>query len=386
MDSCLALRKFVIPEFIFGADARLLVSRYANNLHLKRVLLVSDAGVAKAGWTSEVAQLLETADIKTVTFLGVSPNPRDYEIMEGCRLYEAEHCEGIVAIGGGSAIDAAKGVGIVASNGRHILDYEGVDNIPLPMPPLIAIPTTGGTSADVSQFAIINDVSRRVKIAIISKSALADVALIDPLTLCTMDPLLTAATGMDALTHAIEAYVSNASSAITDEQAKQAIALLWKYLPLCIDNPTDVEARGNVMLASLLAGMAFSNASLGCVHAMAHSLGGYLDLPHGECNALLLPHVMEYNYSLASERYDCVGTLCDQNLQGLNSSERKKKIIAAICDLRRRVGITWTLGNKGLRPDDIAILSRNAIQDACNATNPRSPTANDLATIFHEAL
>ncbi len=193
-------------------------------------------------------------------------------------------------------MDCAKGIGIVSTNRKNILDIEGIDNVPIPGPPLICIPTTSGTSADVSQFAIINDTVEKRKIAIISKTVVPDVALIDPLTTLTMPAYLTACTGIDALVHAVEAYVSTANSPLLDLHALEAVRLVCTNLPQVLAAPTDLELRGKMTLASLQAGLAFSNASLGAVHAMAHSLGGLLDLPHGECNALLLDHVVNFNY------------------------------------------------------------------------------------------
>lgn len=386
MSRILELRKFVVPEFVFGAQARRLVGRYAQSLRMQNILLVSDVGLQKQRWLGEVEALLRESGAQVMGYLHVSPNPRDHEIMSGARLFMDSHCDGIVALGGGSVIDAAKGIGIVASNGGSILDYEGVDKIARPMPPLIAIPTTAGTAADISQFAIVNDTSRRVKIAIVSKSSIPDVALIDPETLCSMDPQLTACTGMDALTHAIEAYVSNASSPITDGHALHAIGLVWKHLKRSVEAPLDLEARGEMMLASLTAGMAFSNASLGCVHAMAHSLGGLLDLPHGECNALLLPHVMRYNYGHASERFDQIAHIFGLPQEGLDSQQRREQLALAVEGLAQSIGLDWTLGSRGLTPDLIPRLSSTAIHDPCNATNPRRPSEGDLAALFSEAL
>ena len=386
MSHILELRKFVVPEFVFGAQARKLVGRYAQSLRMQNILLVSDVGLQKQRWLSETEALLRESGALVMNYLHISPNPRDHEIMSGARLFMDSHCDGIVALGGGSVIDAAKGIGIVASNGGSILDYEGVDKIARPMPPHIAIPTTAGTAADISQFAIINDTSRQVKIAIVSKSSIPDVALVDPETLCSMDPVLTACTGMDALTHAIEAYVSNAASPITDGHALHAIGLVWKFLKRSVEAPLDLEARGEMMLASLTAGMAFSNASLGCVHAMAHSLGGLLDLPHGECNALLLPHVMRYNYGHAPERFDQIAHTFGLPLEGLGSQQRCEQVAQAVEGLGQSIGLDWTLGSRGLTRDLIPRLSSTAIHDPCNATNPRRPSEGDLAVLFSEAL
>ena len=380
------LRKFLAPEFVFGADARRLVGRYARKLGAHRVLLASDPGVAAAGWTGEAADLLEAEGLAVTPFLEIAPNPRDHQVMAGAERYRESGSDFIVAVGGGSAMDCAKGIGIVATNGGHILDYEGVDRVPVPMPPLICIPTTGGTSADVSQFAIINNTSEHVKIAIISKTLVPDVALIDPGTLVTMDPYLTACTGMDALVHAIEAFVSNAHSPITDMHALEAIRLVATHLEASVAHPGDYELRSQIMLASLQAGLAFSNASLGCVHAMAHSLGGYKDLPHGECNALLLPHVLDYNFPVAPERFLRIGAALGGDFRGLGEQESRARLIRMVIDLRAACGIQGGLGDRGVRGDDVGRLAAKAIEDPCNATNPRPPSLEDLKAIYSEAL
>ncbi len=250
---------------------------------------------------------LKAEGLPYTVFFEVTSNPRAQEVMAGARSYSDEHCNIIVAIGGGSPMDCAKGIGIVSSNKKHILEFEGVDQVPIPGPPFICIPTTAGSSADVSQFAIINDTERMVKIAIISKTVVPDVALIDPATTTTMDAHLTACTGMDALSHGMEAFVSNAHSPITDLHSMEAIRLIAANLLPTIAMPENIDMRSKMMLGSLHAGLAFSNASLGAVHAMAHSLGGYLDLPHGECNALLLEHVVAFNFDAASKRYRLIG-------------------------------------------------------------------------------
>jgi len=213
------LRKFVAPEFVFGSGSRKLVGRYATNLGAKRVLLVTDPGVIAAGWAGDVADVLIESGIAYSLFSAVTPNPKAEEVMAGVRHYEANECDIIVSVGGGSVTDCAKGIGIASANKSHILDFEGVDNVPLPPPPLICVPTTAGTSADVSQFAIITDTAERVKIAIISKAVVPDVSLVDPDTCFTMDPYLTACTGLDALVHAIEAFVSQANGPMSDLHA-----------------------------------------------------------------------------------------------------------------------------------------------------------------------
>jgi alcohol dehydrogenase class IV len=380
------LRKFVAPEIVFGVGAIDRVGQYATLYGARRVLVVSDPGVVAAGWTGKVLASLETAGLPYSLFTAVSPNPRSDEVMAGAEKHRIEQCDLIVAVGGGSVIDCAKGIGIVVSNPGSILNYEGIDRIAAPMPPLICIPTTAGTSADVSQFAIITNQQKRTKVAIISKAVVPDVAIIDPQTLTTMDPYLTACTGMDALVHAIEAYVSNASSPLTDLHALQAIKLIGGHLLPSISSSANLEHRIQMMLGSLEAGLAFSNASLGAVHAMAHSLGGYLDLPHGECNAMLLEHVVAFNYLEAGDRYRDVGKSLGLDVERMSVSESQRAVFYEIRRLRTESGIDGGLEARGVRVADIGDLAANAVRDACMVTNPRSAVKRDLEVIFEEAL
>jgi alcohol dehydrogenase class IV len=379
------LRKFVAPETIFGVGALLVAGQYASKFGMARPLVVTDQGIVDAGWADRVMESLAAFDIEGVVFSSVSPNPRAEEVMAGALAYMENGCDGIVAVGGGSPMDCAKGIGIVVSNGGHILDYEGVDKIIVPMPPLICIPTTAGTSADVSQFAIINDTERKTKIAIISKTIIPDVALIDPQTLATKSPYLVACTGMDALAHAVEAFVSSAHSAMTDLHALEAVRLIKESLLSSLQHPEDMELRAKTMLASMQAGLAFSNASLGAVHAMAHSLGGYKDLPHGECNAMLLPHVIDFNFPAAPERFRVIAEAMGIDCRGLNTREVRQRLLQAMMDLRNAVGIREHLGQKGIHVGDIPILSAKAVLDPCLVTNPKTATTRDIQVIYEEA-
>ena len=380
------LRKFVVPEFIFGVGARHKVGLYANNFNAKRVLIVTDPGVVTAGWLHELEADLDEAFIDHVLFSDVTPNPRDHQVMSGVSVYRDSGCDLIVALGGGSVIDCAKGISVVVANGGHILDYEGVDAIPLPGPPLICIPTTAGTAADISQFAIINAVDRHTKIAIISKIVVPDVALVDPETTLTLPPDLTAFTGLDALTHAIEAFASSASSPISDVHALAAVRGIKDNLLKSFTNPGDLVAREQMMLASLQAGMAFSNASLGATHAMAHSLGGYLDLPHGECNALLLPAVMDFNFNASEERYARIGEALGLDMRSGTRGGKLARIVDDIHALRRAAGIEGGLAARGVSSGAVADLAEHAMRDSCIYTNPRRASAADIRTIYAESL
>ncbi|HEY8907603.1 MAG TPA: alcohol dehydrogenase-like regulatory protein ErcA [Rhodoferax sp.] len=385
-ETMLELRKFVAPEFIYGTGALTQIGRYAKNFGAQKALVVTDPGVAQTVWLGKVLASLHAENIPWAVFKEVTPNPKDDEVAAGVRSYRDNRCDIIIAVGGGSPMDCAKGIGIAFANGNNVLEFEGVDEVPMPGPPLICVPTTAGTSADVSQFAIINDTTRKVKIAIISKTVVPDVALIDPETTTTMPPELTAATGLDALVHAMEAYVSNASSPITDLNALAAIPLLVGNIVPAIEHPLDMKYRNNMMLGSLLAGLAFSNASLGLVHAMAHSLGGLLGLPHGICNALLLNHVVDFNHAFAAERYDRIGQAMGVEMNGMSAGDRKAALLSAIVVLRERTGIRTTIGALGVTRADISQLALNAFNDPCFATNPRKGSAQEIEKIYEAAL
>lgn len=385
-DNAFELRKFVVPEFVFGAGALNLVGRYAKNFGARKALVVTDPGVAKTVWLSHVLEVLNAEQIACVIFQDVTPNPKNHEVSAGVEFYRDNGCDIIIAVGGGSPMDCAKGIGIAFENDKDVLAFEGVDEVQRPGPPLICIPTTAGSSADISQFAIINDTIRKVKIAIISKTVVPDVSLIDPETTTTMPTELTAATGLDALVHAMEAYVSNASSPITDMNALAAIPLLVRNLVPSIEQPLDITYRNNMMMGSLLAGMAFSNASLGLVHAMSHSLGGLSGLSHGMCNAMLLDHVVDFNYASAPERYDRIGIAMGLELEGLSAEERKAALLQGLIGLRTAVGIDSTLGTLGITQADIHHLAVNAFNDPCLATNPCAATVQEIEGLYEKAL
>jgi len=385
VDSSL-LRKFVAPEYIFGIGARHLAGRYAKNLGARKVMVVSDPGVVNAGWTQQVIDSLAREELETTLFTAVSPNPVAEEVMAGAEAYRSSGCNALVAVGGGSPIDCAKGIGIVSSNHKHILTFEGIDQVHSAIPLLICIPTTGGTSADVSQFAIIRDVQRKTKIAIVSKSVVPDLSLIDPETLSSMDPYLTACTGMDALTHAIEAFVSSAHSPMTDLHALEAIRLLSNHLLPAVNHPDDPHLRSQVMLGSLQAGLAFSNAILGATHAMAHSLGGYLDLAHGECNAILLDHVISFNLNTVPERFDQIANALGMNLSGLPHRQKQLALMKKIRQMKDQSGINRSLSTLGVSRSDLPALSETALRDPCMITNPRQPTKRDIEVIYEEAF
>lgn len=382
----LELRKFVAPEFIFGAGALALAGQYARNLGGSRTLVVSDPNIEAAGWVQPVLERLEEAGLGFVVFEQVTPNPRIEEAMAGAEMFAANACDIIVAIGGGSVIDCAKCIGVLVSSGGSILDYTGVDNVHAPMPPTICIPTTGGTAADVSQFAVITNRQSMRKLLIISKAVLPDISLIDPATLTTLDPFLTACTGLDALVHAIEAFVSSGHSPLTDLHALEALRLISANLLKSIAEPLNIEYRTGMMLGSLEAGLAFSNASLGAVHAMAHSVGGVKDLPHGECNALLFDRVVDFNYPAAEERYRAIAVAMGLEVKGVSGNELRRQLVSYLRHLREMAGLHNTLSETGLHRTEVRELSEVALDDPCIVTNPRVPCRRDIEVMYEESL
>jgi alcohol dehydrogenase class IV len=378
----MVLRKFVAPEIIFGRGARSLAGRYARNLGGSRVFVVTDEGVAGAGWLEPVLRNLAEEGLGSVVYSDVRPNPTASMVMRGAELYSSEGCDLILPLGGGSPMDCAKAIGAVHANGGNVLDFVGVDKIPLPCPPVICIPTTAGSAADISQFAIIKNEDTGIKHAIVSKSIVPDVALVDPDTTLTMDGTLTASTGLDALTHAFEAYVSRANSPLTDVHALKSVEMVHTFLLRAMDDLSNPDCRTGMMLASLHAGLAFSNASLGVVHALSHSLGGLLDLPHGECNSLLLRHGAEANFSSAPDRFT---DLLERFGGPAETGDVLQELLVRLDTLREKAGLPGRLRDIGLHEDLLPEIAEAAYADPCMITNPRSLSRFDLEGILRNA-
>lgn len=289
------LLKFHAPEIVFGIDSMVEAAHAAVRLGALRPMLVTDPGLIEAGWSDEMVGHLKEQGVTAGVWSDLTPNPKDHEIAAGLEKYAEHGCDVIVAVGGGSVIDAAKGVAILAANGGDILDYEGVDKAQMPIPPLVVVPSTSGTGADVSQFCIVTDTTRNTKITILGRALVPDITVIDPRLLTTMPEWLNAATGLDALTHGIEAFVSLGHNQLTDHHALRAVQMVTDNLVRTIERPHDMSARVLMAQAALEAGLAFTNAILGAAHAMSHQVGGLLDLPHGVINGILLPHVIRFN-------------------------------------------------------------------------------------------
>ncbi|MCQ4145373.1 L-threonine dehydrogenase [Vogesella sp. AC12] len=352
----------------------------------RHALIVTDAGLARAGVAAKVAALLQAQDIEATIFSGAQPNPTVANVEAGLALLREKRCDCVISLGGGSPHDCAKGIALVATNGGHIGDYEGVDKSAKPQLPLIAINTTAGTASEMTRFCIITDQTRHIKMAIVDRNVTPILSVNDASLMLAKPAALTAATGMDALTHAIEAYVSTAATPITDACALQAVRLIAANLRTAVRNGQDLHAREQMAYAQFLAGMAFNNASLGYVHAMAHQLGGFYDLPHGVCNALLLPHVEAFNASVAAGRLADVAAAMGEDVAALDAAAAAECCLAAIRRLAADIDIPARLSELGVQEADIPLLAANALKDACGLTNPRPASQAEIEAIFRQAL
>ncbi|MGL1931051.1 MAG: iron-containing alcohol dehydrogenase [Desulfotalea sp.] len=380
------LRRFLSPEIIVGKDAMTLIGRHAKNLAAKKVFLVSDHGVAVAGLTARAQSSLEQYGISFTTFLEVSENPKDTEVEKGLEQYLEEGCDLIVAVGGGSPMDCAKAIGVLATNPGRIGDFAGINKVPHPIPPLIFVPTTAGSSADVSQYAIITLTKEKKKIGIISSMIIPDISLVDHATTISLPLDITVATAMDALCHAYEAYVSKASSHLTDVSAIEAIRLIFTYLPQLYKEPDNLTLRSHIMMGSLLAGLAFSNAGLGLTHSMSHAVGGLYDSSHGECNGIFLEKVIAFNYIASQEKHREIAEVLKLSL-GDNIQEDNGVILAKHVEkFRLSVGLNKRGCDLGVKKEDITFLSEGAILDVCTVTNPRTATVEDFEMLFNQLL
>lgn len=376
---------FLPTRNVFGEGAVQEAGDLVKSLGAKKCLIVTDRYLGQIGMADRVQGILKKAGIEACIFAGAEPNPTDKNVEAGARFYQENECNSIISLGGGSSHDCAKAIGLVASNGGDIRDYEGVDKSTKPMCPMIAINTTAGTASEITRFCIITDTSRHVKMAIVDWRVTPQIAINDPKLMVGMPPSLTAATGMDALTHAIEAYVSTDANPLTDAAALMAITMITQYLPKAVANGTYMKARDKMAYGQYLAGIAFNNASLGYVHAMAHQLGGFYNLPHGVCNAILLPHVEEFNLIGNANRFRDIAKAMGENIDGLSTMDAARKAIAAIRQISEQVGIPKNLRELGVKEEDFGIMAENAMKDVCQLTNPRKATKEQVIGIFKAA-
>ena len=378
---------FFMPSVsAMGIECLKEVPSFIKENNFKKALIVTDKVLVQIGLVNKVTDLLESNNIEYAIYDETKPNPTVKNVEDGLNILKEGNCDFVISIGGGSPHDCAKGISLVATNGGSIKDYEGVNRSSKPQLPLIAINTTAGTASEMTIFSIITDEERHVKMALVDKHMTPVMAVNDPMLMTAMPKSLTAATGMDALTHSIEAYVSTNATPITDACAEKSIELITNYLKRAVENGEDIEARDKMAYAEFLAGMAFNNASLGYVHAMAHQLGGFYDLPHGVCNAILLPYVQEFNAQVSSAKLKKVASIMGVDVSDMSDEKGAIACIDAIKRLAKSIGIPANLSEIGVKVEDFDILATNALKDACGLTNPIVATHEDIVQIFTNAF
>lgn len=379
---------FYVPTTnIMGRGCIANIGEHIKPLGFKKALLVTDKFLSTSDILPKVTEPLTDIGIEYVVFDNVKPNPSVNNVEEGLSLLKENECDFIVSLGGGSPQDAASGISILATNGGEMKDYEGVNKTNKKALPVVAINTTAGTSAEITINYVITDEERGVKMIMIDKNSLALMSVNDPELMVDKPASLTAATGIDALTHSIEALVTPGAYKVTDVMAEAAVKLIFENLPTAVKDGHNIEARENMVYAIFLAGMAFNNAGLGYVHAMAHQLGGLYDLPHGVCNAMLLPIVERENAKVVPQKFRRIAEVLGlETLWKKTDEECADYVIEKIKALSKEVGIPEKLSELGVNEIDLDKLAENSLLDACAAANPYLPTKEETIEMFKEIL
>ncbi|MFT8329766.1 MAG: iron-containing alcohol dehydrogenase [Oenococcus oeni] len=379
---------FLMPSVnFFGPGVISKIGERAKMLGMKKPVIVTDKFLEnlKNGAVAQTLASLKKSGVDYVVYNGVEPNPKIHNIKEVKTLYEKEGADSIITVGGGSAHDTGKGAGIIMTNGDDITKLAGIDTLKNPLPPLIAVNTTAGTGSELTRHAVIANEETHLKFVVVSWRNIPLVSFNDPTLMLDIPKGLTAATGMDAFVQAVEPYVSVDHNPITDSQCIQAIKLIESSLREAVANGHNLQARTKMVEAEMLAGMAFNNANLGYVHAMAHQLGGQYDAPHGVCCALLLPYAEEYNLIADPERFAELARIMGENTDGLSTRDAAELSIKAMKQLSEDVGIPHSIKDIGAKPEDFDLMAENALKDGNAFSNPRKGTKEDIVKIFQEA-
>ncbi|WP_154893468.1 iron-containing alcohol dehydrogenase [Paenibacillus illinoisensis] len=377
---------YVPPVNLMGRGCLQEAGKMIQDMDIRKALVVSDRQLISSGVAEQVLSILRKSGLDYVVYDEVQPNPTCHNVHEGLKVYQEHDCDAIISIGGGSPQDAAKAIGIVATNGGHIRDYEGLHQSHHKSVPLVAINTTAGTSSEVTINYVITDEERKVKMVMVDRNSLVSLSVNDPELMLSKPASLTAATGMDALTHAVEAMVTPGGFTVTSATAAAAVELIFEYLPRAVRDGSDLEAREHMTYACFLGGMAFNNAGLGYVHAMAHQLGGVYDLPHGVCNAMLLPYVEEMNAKHVPGKFRHIAKAIGMNVMDKSDEECSMYVIDAIRQLSREVGIPEKLSELGVTDPDLELLADNAMKDACAPGNPYQPSREEVMELFRKII
>lgn len=376
---------FVSSDVTFGKNAAKELPRILKEFKAKNVMVVYDAGVKMAGIAEKVLAEVEKADVKVTVFDGVIPNPTNEVVEEAAEIAQRENIDVFVAVGGGSSIDLTKAVNILMTNPGPIGQYGGIGLVKEPVLPLIAIPTTAGTSSEITNVVALTDTKAVCKYVIIDNKIVADKVIADPEFTKTMPAGVTAATGMDAITHAVESYISNMSTALTEYHSIKALQIFHEYLPKAVANGSDMEAREKMMLGCLIAGFGFSNANLGLVHGIAHTLSAHFHLAHGVANATVLPYVMEYNADSCPEKMVNLAKAIDLPVSG-DLAKDKYLLSKELLKMTKTVGIK-TLSELEVEEKDFEMIAEDVLKEPVLGFNPKQGVIKeDVISILKKAL
>lgn len=381
--------RFILNEVsYFGPGARKELPEVLNRLGGKKVFVVTDKGLLKFGVAKMVTDVMDEAGIPYEIFSEVKPNPTVTNVKDGLKAFKESKANVIVAIGGGSAMDTAKGIGIVANNPEFgdIVSLEGCAPTKHKSVPIVALPTTAGTAAETTINYVIIDEDKQKKMVCVDPNDIPAVAIIDAELMYSLPKGLTAASGMDALTHAIEGYITKGAWEMSDMFELEAIRMISKYLPVAVEEPTNADARNGMAVAQYIAGMAFSNVGLGLVHGMAHPMGSLFDVPHGVANALLLPTIMEFNMPACLNKYPEIAKAMGIDVSGMTKEQASQAACDAVKDLAIKVGIPQHLSELGITAEDIPALAQQALEDVCTPGNPRDVTLDDIKALYAKVL
>jgi lactaldehyde reductase len=378
---------FYVPSInLMGRGCLKELGQQMKDFGFKKALVVTDKFLNQSGIAGKVTAELDSISLEYVMFDDVKPNPTVEHVYAGVDVFKSNDCDVLVSIGGGSPQDTAKAIGLYVTNGGDLRDYEGVGKTKNKSVPIIAVNTTAGTSSEFTINYVITDKQREVKMVMIDKNSLVTISVNDPELMVDKPAALTAATGMDALTHAIEAIVTPGAYTVTDATALAAVEIIFNYLPRAVKNGHDIEAREQMAYVMFLGGIAFNNAGLGFVHAMAHQLGGLYDLPHGVCNAMLLPIVERENAKHDPRKFRAIAKAAGIDVNGKTDEKCAEEVIEAIQSLSKEVGIPKTLSELGVNDVDLDKLAENALKDACAPGNPFEPTKEEVIAMFREII
>ncbi|MGI5837552.1 MAG: iron-containing alcohol dehydrogenase [Chloroflexota bacterium] len=377
---------FAPTKIVFGPGSIGTIADEIKTLGVSKVLIATDKGVAKAGVLQKVVDLIRAAGLEVTIFDEVEPNPSVATVEKCYRLYKENGCQMAIGVGGGSSMDTAKATCILATNEGPITRFEGANKVPNTPAPSIAVPTTAGTGAEVTQTCVITDTSRNYKVSIRSTLNVCKVAILDPQLLTSLPPAVVASTGMDALAHAVESYLSTAASPLTEALSLEATRVIANRLRAFVANPADEQAAADMLYASMTAGLAFANGRLTAVHAIAHAVGGHFHVAHGVGCALMLAPVMEFCIPAAAAKMAKVAEVMGEDISGLSQEQAARKAVDAVVKLAKDIGVPTRLAEVGVTADKIDVLAADSEASGIQNTTPRKPTLEEIKNLIKNAM